>query len=126
MKKRLNGLHSCNQLQKIELFSARWMDLVRSHIDATCFHHPAWAGLLADCYGYQSFALALTNETGEITAGLPVIEIKRPWGKRRWVSLPFTDHCTPLAIDDEALQNLVLNLIETKRAYNLSSIQVRA
>ncbi|MGI0049248.1 MAG: hypothetical protein ACREAW_06875, partial [Nitrososphaera sp.] len=126
MKKRLNGSHSCDQLQKIELCGNRWMDFVRSHVGAICFHHPAWAGLLTDCYGYQSFALALANESGEIIAGLPVIEIKRAWGKRRWVSLPFTDHCTPLAIDDEALQNLGLNLIEAKRIYNLSSIQVRA
>jgi CelD/BcsL family acetyltransferase involved in cellulose biosynthesis len=126
MKKRLNGLHSCDQLQKLELFSTCWIDFVRSQPRATCFHHPAWAGLLTDCYGYQAFALALTDDAGRTVAGLPVIEVTRPWGERRWVSLPFTDHCTPLAIDDDALQNLVLNLIEAQKIYNLSSIRVRA
>jgi hypothetical protein len=126
MKKRLNGLHSCDQLQKIELFGTCWIDFVHSQPNATCFHHPAWAGLLADCYGYQAFALALIDGAGRIVAGLPVIEVTRPWGERRWVSLPFTDHCTPLATDDQTLQNLVVNLVEAKKTYHLSSIQVRA
>ncbi|MGH9955501.1 MAG: lipid II:glycine glycyltransferase FemX [Pyrinomonadaceae bacterium] len=126
MKTKPNGPHCCDQLQKVELFSTRWIDFVHSRPNASCFHHPAWAGLLTDCYGYQAFAMALTDDAGRIVAGLPVIEVTRPWGERRWVSLPFTDHCTPLASDDDALQTLVLNLIEAQKVYNLSSIAVRA
>lgn len=126
MKTQPNGPDCFDQLQKLELFSTCWIDFVQSQANASCFHHPAWAGLLSDCYGYQAFAMAMTDDAGRVVAGLPVIEIRRPWGERRWVSLPFTDHCTPLAIDDVALQHLVLNVIEAQKIYNLSSIEVRA
>ena len=73
------------------------MRFVEAYPDARTFHHPAWATMLSDCYGYPAFALALTNERGEVVAGMPMMEVRRPFGARRWVSLPFTDCCSPLA-----------------------------
>ena len=64
------------------------------------FHHPAWASLLEECYGYRALAVVDVDETGAVRAGLPVLEVKRPLGPRRWVSLPFTDYCPPLVPAD--------------------------
>jgi CelD/BcsL family acetyltransferase involved in cellulose biosynthesis len=78
------------------LTDPRWLRFIFGHAEATAFHHPSWASLLAECYGYRAFAVALTDDTGQIVAGLPVVEVRGPLGGRRWVSLPFTDHCAPL------------------------------
>lgn len=80
---------------ELDLDDRRWLAFVSAFPSATPFHHPAWARLLRECYGFRAFALT-TQDSGEITAGIPVMEVKRPFGVRRWVSLPFTDHCEPL------------------------------
>ena len=73
----------------------RWSELVARAPKATLFHHPAWAGLLSEAYGYPAYALALPGRDG-LAAGLPVLEIARPLRRRRLVSLPFTDACGPI------------------------------
>jgi len=78
----------------------RWVAFVNSIPNANIFHHPAWIGLMAECYGYRPFVVALCDEKGEITAGLPLMEVNSWLTGRRWVSLPFTDHCHPLSSDN--------------------------
>jgi CelD/BcsL family acetyltransferase involved in cellulose biosynthesis len=85
----------------IELDDPRWQSFVGSRRDALSFHHPAWAGLLADCYGYRAFAVALRAGDGDVAAGAPVVEVSDPFRGRRWISLPFTDEC-PLLADPDA------------------------
>ena len=85
----------------LALDDRRWREFVESRPDSTIFHHPMWAKLLADCYGYRAMAVVL-EAGGAVTAGLPAIDVSLPVGPRRWVSLPFTDHCPPLACGDGA------------------------
>jgi CelD/BcsL family acetyltransferase involved in cellulose biosynthesis len=87
--------HPLHRLETLGLDDARWLAYVQSHPDASPFHHPSWAELLADCYGFRAFAVAALDQ-GEVAAGLPMIEIRAPLRGRRWVSLPFTDFCPPL------------------------------
>jgi CelD/BcsL family acetyltransferase involved in cellulose biosynthesis len=70
---------------------------VSAHPSAGPFHLPAWSQVIADSYGFDAFVLVALDSDGEILAGLPTIEARSPFGKRRWVSLPFTDYCPPLA-----------------------------
>ena len=85
----------------LALEDRRWREFVESRPDSTIFHHPLWAKLLADCYGYRAMAVVL-EAGGAVTAGIPAIDVSLPVGPRRWVSLPFTDHCPPLAGGDGA------------------------
>jgi CelD/BcsL family acetyltransferase involved in cellulose biosynthesis len=103
-----------------------WTDFVYASSSAVPFHHPAWTQLLADCYGYRPLALALTDETGQIVAGLPVLEVGSGLGKRRWLSLPFTDYCPPLAVSNAVRTKLVNGLDDVRRAEGISRIEVRA
>lgn len=73
-----------------------WVDFVSSHPNATPFHLPSWGLTIADCYGFEAFALVVRDTDGEILAGLPVIAVRSPLGRMRWVSLPFSDTCTLL------------------------------
>ncbi len=75
---------------------ARWESFISTHQQACIFHHPAWVNCLAKSYKYHPYILALTGSHGRIEAGLPMLQIIRPFTSRRSVSLPFSDHCAPL------------------------------
>lgn len=107
---------------ELELDDPRWGEFVAGRAEATPFHHPAWARLLADCYGYRAFALAVPGADGELVAGLPLLDVRGPLGRRRWVSLPFTDECAPLGANGE----LAAALEEARRAAGVARLEVRA
>jgi CelD/BcsL family acetyltransferase involved in cellulose biosynthesis len=110
----------------LDLNDRRWAAFVQSHPDATPFHHPSWGGLLARCYRFPAFALAWTDAMGQITGGLPIIEVRSPVGGRRWVSLPFTDACAPLTGVSSATAGLVEELDAARRQAGISQLEVRA
>jgi CelD/BcsL family acetyltransferase involved in cellulose biosynthesis len=108
----------------LELSDPRWHEFVQANASATPFHHPAWATLIARSYGYRAFALAQPDATGRPVAGLPVVEVRGPLGRRRWVSLPFTDHCPPLA-DAGTGDDLLGELDAARRQAGVAHLEVR-
>ncbi len=109
-------------MRLLELEDRRWADFVEGRPDATIFHHPAWARLLADCYGYRAMAIA-HEDGGEITSGVPVMDVSLPF-RRRWVALPFTDYCPPLV--ERGGDAFVAGLQELARSSSLDLLEVRA
>ena len=92
-------------MQRLPIDDARWHDFVTRHPDATPFHDPAWASLLAECYGMSGFVLAELGESGSVTGGIPLLAPPRlPGAPRRLVSLPYTDSLPPLVPPDGARQ----------------------
>jgi CelD/BcsL family acetyltransferase involved in cellulose biosynthesis len=82
--------------------SREWLEFLAGRADAGVFHQPAWPLLLAECYGFRPFAIALSEQDGDrLVAGLPVLEITQ-LRKTRWVSQPFTDASPPLASESDA------------------------
>src|SRR5260370_9411473 len=73
-----------------------WLRLVQRCEDATAFLLPVWSLAVCETYGFPGFVLAVKGNGGRVVAGLPVIEVRDLLGRRRLVSLPFTDHCPPL------------------------------
>jgi CelD/BcsL family acetyltransferase involved in cellulose biosynthesis len=110
----------------LEVTDTRWAEFVESCPAAISFHHPSWAGLLAECYGYRAFALARTGADGRIVAGLPIIEVCTPLRSRRWVSLPFTDRCPPLVPPGLPLADLVQEMDATRRDSGVSRLEIRS
>lgn len=78
-----------------------------SHKEATIFHHPAWINLVADFYSYHTFVAVMQDDYGNIVAGIPVIETTSWISGHRWISLPFTDHCKVLGVDDTSTLDLI-------------------
>jgi CelD/BcsL family acetyltransferase involved in cellulose biosynthesis len=76
----------------------RWLQLLRSHFEATAFHLPEWSEAVSSTYGYTAVVLVMEDDRGRVIGGLPVVECHRPLGGKRLVSLPFTDHCPPLVM----------------------------
>jgi CelD/BcsL family acetyltransferase involved in cellulose biosynthesis len=115
-----------SELAALEIGDSRWTGFVQNSREALPFHRPEWARLLADCYGYRVFAFAHHDAAGRTAAGLPILEVKSPFSGRRWVSLPFTDYCPPLATSAQASASLVDQLDTERRARGIARLEVRA
>ena len=102
-----------------------WNAFAASNPWANVFHHPSWARLLAECYGYRPFVVVVRDADGTISAGLPMMEVSSPLTGRRWMSLPFTDHCSPLCRDVESLGELTNSLVEMSQSSKIPMIEVR-
>jgi CelD/BcsL family acetyltransferase involved in cellulose biosynthesis len=119
------GSSAAEEPLHLELGEARWGKYVGSRPDALPFHHPAWGELLAESYGYRPFALALADANGALVAGLPVIEVRGLLGKRRWISLPFTDVCPPL-LSPGAEDRFAGALAAARAGAGVASFEVRS
>ncbi len=99
-----------------------WAAFVESRPEATPFHHPAWTDVIAKAYGLDGFAFVVRDSEGVITTGLPIFELGR---RRRWASLPFTDHCDPLG-QFEDIEGLIVSLEAERRRRGLTSVTIRS
>lgn len=102
-----------------------WIAFITSRPEANIFHHPAWINLMAECYGYHPFIAVVCDASGEIRAGLPLIEIKSAVTGRRWVSLPFTDHCAPIYCDTKSLNELIDVLVSLAKDNHIPKLELR-
>jgi len=110
-------------MRPVDLESSEWRGLLGRSEHATPFHHPAWTSVLADTYGFRSFGLVSDGET----EGLPVIEVALPpRRKRRWVSLPFTDHCPPLSTGVGLSSDFASQLDLARKEADVTQLEVRA
>lgn len=113
-------------IRRLAIDGDEWASFVGRSPDATPFHHPAWAGMIAGCYGFQAFALVLSAEDDDRrpVAGIPVIEIRNPLTRRRrWSSLPFTDACPALVAPADA-ERLVTEIDEHRVANGVAEVEI--
>ena len=110
----------------LETTDPRWADFVTTHPAATPFHHPDWIRLVAGCYGFRAFALAVSDVTGAIRAGLPVVEVRHFRSDPRWVSLPYTDYCPPLVSERQGEEQLAAALERASHAAGVRRVEIRA
>ena len=93
---------------------------------ATAFHRPIWASLLAECYSLRASALVLSDDTGQIIGGLPVVRTHVPLRGARMVCLPFTDNCGPLVAAPAVLERLANAIAVWRTREQTPPLQVRA
>jgi CelD/BcsL family acetyltransferase involved in cellulose biosynthesis len=110
---------------RLELADPRWLAFVEDSPSALPFHHPAWSQLLADCYGYPGFAFAVVDGAGRVHAGVPIVDVSTRLTSRKWVSLPFTDFCPPLADGPGPLGELIHGLNAERRAAGVARVELR-
>lgn len=120
-----NGIVPTAVLERLAIGDPRWRAFVEDRAESAIFHHPVWASLLAECYGYPVRALALTDAEGQIRAGMPVLDVSGPLTGRRLVSLPFTDYC-PVLADDADQPRLAEALDRLRTGRRLDAVEVRA
>lgn len=78
---------------------------VRAHPEGNAYQLAAWRRAVADAYGYPGQVLA-ARRGSEVIGMLPLSRVARPWGRPRWVSLPFCDLGGALATSNEVAEAL--------------------
>ena len=120
------GDDALQRVDVLDVENPEWGGFVTASRAATCFHRPEWARLVADCYRYRPFVLVQRNPAGAIEGGLPLIEVRRPLGSRRWVCLPFSDECGPLMAPGASAGPLIRGADTLRRREGVADLQIRA
>ena len=102
-----------------------WLEFVEAQPSATAFHHPAWSEVLAASYGYRCSVVALRARDGDIVAGVPMADVRKPFGRHRLVSMPFTDHCPVLAREPGDVDAFTSALSRWRGAVDAPAIEIR-
>ncbi len=109
---------------RLELDDPKWREFVEQNASVP-FHHPAWSRLISDCYGYRTFALVKSDQSGTPVAGVPIVEAGTRYTGLRWISLPFSDFCPPIMTSHVRLEELAGELDAERREAGVKRLQVR-
>ncbi len=101
-----------------------WDDLLMTHKESTIFHTVAWARVLYESYGYDPTYITITDGP-DLLALIPLMDVRSFLTGRRGVSLPFTDCCDPLMMDDAPFPEIIDDLIEYGRRAKWRYLELR-
>lgn len=105
------------------LSDPRWPELLSRHPHASIFHTPGWLRALKTTYGFDPVAFT-TSAGARLSDGVVYCYVRSPITGRRLVSLPFSDHCQPLA-SGEALHATLDEVAKRQQRLGLSYVEVR-
>jgi len=88
----------------------RWRAFAEVHPRASVFHAPEWLEALQRTYGYEPVALTTAGPGEGLRNGLVFCRVNSWLTGRRTVSVPFSDHCAPLAGSQDELDCLLTAL----------------
>jgi lipid II:glycine glycyltransferase (peptidoglycan interpeptide bridge formation enzyme) len=104
----------------------RWAEFLVKHPDASIFHTSGWLEALQRTYGYEPVVFTTSRPETELQNGLPFCRITTWLTRHRLVSLPFSDHCTPLVQNSAELTSLLTSLQRETEKDHWSYIEMRA
>lgn len=105
------------------LTDPRWPELVAAHPRSSIFHTQAWLRVLEATYGYRPVVFGVLDGS-ELVAAVLFCEVRSPLTGRRLVSLPFSDHCEPLA-DAVSLAHILRHVESLRRVRGWRYIELR-
>lgn len=105
------------------LTDPRWPTFVAVHPHASIFHTREWLNTLRLTYGYEPVAFT-TCQGSDLSNAVVFCEVQSWLTGRRLVSLPFSDHCQPLA-DAASLQEILRYLHEQREKQQLRYVELR-
>lgn len=105
----------------------RWSQFLARHPLATLFHSTEWLDALQRTYGYEASVFTTSGPREDLVNGLVFCRIQSWLTGRRLVSVPFSDHCTPLIDSVEHFNCLLGGLqrdvdLRSERYFELRSI----
>jgi CelD/BcsL family acetyltransferase involved in cellulose biosynthesis len=103
----------------------RWERLVERHHLASVFHSTRWLRALRSTYGYQAVAVSTSPPEVELSNALLLCRVESWITGRRYVSLPFSDHCDPLVDSAEEFDHLLLHVKRTVGDAGWDYLEVR-
>jgi hypothetical protein len=102
-----------------------WEEFVAQQAEGSVFHGVAWARVLLETYRYQPRYYVLTDTSGDILAGIPLLLVDSRLTGRRLVGLPFSDLCPPLVRDGIDASPLLESIRRDALGDRLSYIEIR-
>jgi hypothetical protein len=105
------------------LTDSRWPGFLARHPEASIFHTKEWLDALRLTYGYKPIAFT-TSQGEELSNAVVFCQIQSWLTGRRLVSLPFSDHCQPLAAGRD-LQTILEYLHSQRGAERLRYTELR-
>jgi hypothetical protein len=104
----------------------RWAEFLPKHPAASVFHTPGWLEALQRTYGYEPVVFTTSPPGSQLANGLPFCRINTWFTGRRLVSLPFSDHCTPLVENSAELTCLLTFCEEELENEKWNYIEIRS
>jgi len=101
----------------------RWPEFVNRRPDASVFHTREWLEAISKTYGYEPVAFT-TSQGEDLSNALVFCRINSWLTGRRLVSLPFSDHCQPLAAGSD-LAHILRYLKSQRRSKQQRYIELR-
>jgi hypothetical protein len=102
----------------------RWARLIERDPRSSVFHTPGWLRALRQCYGYEPVVYTTSPRGAELQNGIVFCRVSSGLTGSRLVSLPFSDHCEPLADIGETAE--ILGTVEEEaRRTSLRYVEVR-
>jgi hypothetical protein len=95
------------------------------HPRASVFHSQGWLQALRDTYDYESFAFNAGRSGGSPQPGIFLSRIRSWLTGKRLVSLPFSDHCSPLVSGPAELRDLLADLKPLLTSEGWSYLEIR-
>ncbi|HLW88608.1 MAG TPA: GNAT family N-acetyltransferase [Terriglobales bacterium] len=92
------------------LLDPRWEALVGSDRRASVFHGTSWLRALQTTYGYDPLVITTSAPGSALTNGLVFCRVNSWLTGKRFVSLPFADHCEPLVSSSSEMDDLLLRM----------------
>ncbi len=103
----------------------RWQSLVERHPQASIFHHVGWLHALHLTYGYEPVVFTASPPNADLEIGLLFCRIRSWVTGNRIVSLPFSDHCAPLAEPDGRFESLLCHLHSARAGERWKYLELR-
>lgn len=104
---------------------SRWNAIVRTTETATIFHTAGWLEVIKRTYGWGCRVLAVVDDRGVVTGGVPYCITDSAISGRRIVSVPFSDHCPPVCETNSELSVLLRGLRQVAYVGGADSVQLR-
>ena len=102
----------------------RWQELVEACPTSLAFHHRNWLELFVEQYGCKALIPAIERD-GEIAAAVPFLAIRGMTGKRKLVSLPYSD-CVPVLPFAEEPVDALFRTIRAELGPQYTEIVIRS
>lgn len=112
-------------IAEIGIRDEEYTAFLRRQEAVTPFHLPSWSEVIARCYGFAPSVFCIRDADGKVCAASPGMHVGGRLRGRRWVSLPFTDACPPLAADGAAADALAAELDRHLLESGLKCIEIR-
>ena len=107
------------------LSDPRWQALINRHSEASVFHSASWVRALKESYNYSPIVLTTCRPEGALTNGVLFSRVESWLTGKRLVSMPFSDHCDPLASNPVELDDLLLYARQWVESRSWEYVEIR-